>query len=76
MKFIDVDAIEMGEDGKPKLDDVINGLKESDAYLFKPEEDGTPNPSIFATGNPAGNPSGLLTRFKRLLIATANRKGD
>ena len=39
MKFINIDEIELDDDGKPKLDDVINGLKESDAYLFKPEED-------------------------------------
>ena len=52
MKFIDVDTIELDEDGKPKLDDIITGLKESDPYLFKADDD-TPNPSIFATGNPA-----------------------
>ena len=52
MKFIDVDTVELDEDGKPKLDDIITGLKESDPYLFK-ADDGTPNPSIFATGNPA-----------------------
>ena len=44
MKFIDVDAIE--------LDDILNGLKESDPYLFKAEEDGKPNPNIVAFGNP------------------------
>ncbi|HGJ0047072.1 TPA: phage scaffolding protein [Streptococcus pyogenes] len=52
MKFIDVDTVELDEDGKPKLDDIITGLKESDPYLFKADDD-TPNPSIFATGNPA-----------------------
>lgn len=67
MKFIDVDAIEMDENGKPKLDDVINGLKESDAYLFKPEDDGTPNPSIFPQGNPAGNPSGNVDPFQAII---------
>lgn len=52
MKFIDVDTVELDEDGKPKLNDIITGLKESDPYLFKADDD-TPNPSIFATGNPA-----------------------
>ena len=52
MKFIDVDAIELDENGKPQLDDVINGLKESDPYLFQAEEDGKPNPNIVAFGNP------------------------
>ncbi len=35
MKFIDVDAIELDENGNPKLDDILNGLKESDPYLLK-----------------------------------------
>lgn len=52
MKFIDVDAIELDDSGKPKLDDILNGLKESDPYLFKAEEDGKPNPNIVAFGNP------------------------
>ncbi|HFU3980842.1 TPA: phage scaffolding protein [Streptococcus suis] len=52
MKFIDVDAIELDENGNPKLDDILNGLKESDPYLFKADDD-KPNPNIVATGNPA-----------------------
>ena len=52
MRFIDVDAIELDDNGKPKIDDVINGLKESDPYLFEAEEDGKPNPNIVAFGNP------------------------
>ena len=52
MKFIDVDAIELDDSGKPKLDDILNGLKESDPYLFKAAEDGKPNPNIVAFGNP------------------------
>ncbi|HEM3496827.1 phage scaffolding protein [Streptococcus suis] len=52
MKFIDVDAIELDDNGKPKLDEVINGLMESDPYLFKADDD-KPNPNIVATGNPA-----------------------
>lgn len=51
MKFIDVDAIELDEDGKPKLDDILNGLKESDPYLFKGDDE--PNPSFLPPGNPA-----------------------
>lgn len=52
MKFIDVDAIELDDNGKPKIDDVINGLKESDPYLFEAEEGEKPNPNIVAFGNP------------------------
>lgn len=35
MKFIDLDKIELGEDGKPILEDTINNLKESSPYLFQ-----------------------------------------
>ncbi len=35
MKFIDLDKIELAEDGKPKLEETINGLKESSPYLFR-----------------------------------------
>lgn len=52
MKFIDVDAIELDENGNPKLDEILNSLKESDPYLFKADDD-KPNPNIVATGNPA-----------------------
>ncbi|QBX16301.1 phage scaffolding protein [Streptococcus gordonii] len=53
MKFIDVDAIELDENGNPKLDETINALKESDPYLFKSDEPEKPNPNIFPQGNPA-----------------------
>ena len=52
MKFIDLDKIELGEDGKPILDDTINALKESSPYLFQ-GEDGQPNPNISVQGNPS-----------------------
>lgn len=56
MKFIDVDAIELDDNGNPKLDDIITALKESDPYLFKTEDESdAPNPNIVATGNPAAN---------------------
>lgn len=38
MKFIDLDKIELGEDGKPQLEDTINSLKESSPYLFQAED--------------------------------------
>ena len=60
MKFIDVDAIE--------LDDVINGLKESDPYLFQAEEgNDTPNPSIVPSGNPAANGSSNADPFQAVI---------
>ena len=51
MKFIDLDKIELGEDGKPQLEDTINSLKESSPYLFQ-AEDKQPNPNIPVHGNP------------------------
>ena len=51
MKFIDLDKIELGEDGKPQLEDTSNSLKESSPYLFQ-AEDKQPNPNISVHGNP------------------------
>lgn len=51
MKFIDLDKIELGEDGKPQLEDTINSLKELSPYLFQ-SEDKQPNPNISVHGNP------------------------
>lgn len=51
MKFIDLDKVVLGEDGKPQLEDTINSLKESSPYLFQ-AEDKQPNPNISVHGNP------------------------
>ena len=51
MKFIDLDKIELGEDGKPQLEDTINSLKESSPYLFQAEGK-QPSPNISVHGNP------------------------
>ena len=51
MKFIDLEKIELGEDGKPQLEDTINSLKESSPYLFQ-AEDKQPNPNISVHGKP------------------------
>ncbi|WP_070043614.1 phage scaffolding protein [Streptococcus agalactiae] len=66
LKFIDVDAIELDENGKPKLDDIITGLKESDPYLFKADDD-KPNPNIVATGNPAANGTNDADPFQAII---------
>jgi len=54
MKFIDLDKISLGEDGKPQLEDTINSLKESSPYLFQ-AEDKQSNPNITVLGNPAAD---------------------
>lgn len=56
MKFIDVDKVELSEDGKPVLDDVIKGLKESSPYLF--QEQGQSIPKFAQGGNPTVDSAG------------------
>lgn len=64
-RFINFDEIELDESGKPKLDKVIKGLKETSPYLFKQSE----QPKIFAGGNPSASQNGLTKEdFKRMGI--------
>lgn len=64
-KFINFDDIELDEAGKPELDKVIKGLKETSPYLFKQSE----QPKIFAGGNPSASQNGLTKEdFKRMGI--------
>lgn len=67
-KFINFDEIELDESGKPKLDKVIKGLKETSPYLFK--QDGqAAQPKIFAGGNPTASQNELTKEdFKRMGI--------
>lgn len=67
-KFINFDEIELDEAGKPKLDKVIKGLKESSPYLFKQEEQVAQH-KIFAGGNPTASQNGITKEdFKRMGI--------
>lgn len=66
MKFIDVDAIELDKDGKPQLSEIIDGLKESDPYLFKQEDD-TPSPTILPPGNPQAGGSESNDPFQAII---------
>ena len=67
-KFINFDEIELDESGKPKLDKVIKGLKETSPYLFKQEKQAA-QPKIFAGGNPTASQNGLTKEdFKRMGI--------
>ncbi|MCY7241687.1 phage scaffolding protein [Streptococcus infantarius] len=69
MKFIDLDKIELGEDGKPILEETINSLKESSPYLFQ-GEDTQPNPNISVHGNPpAGTGDDGLSAEDKALFA-------
>lgn len=68
MKFIDLEKIELGEDGKPILEETINSLKESSPYLFK-SGDPQLNPKISVGGNPSAGSGddGLSAEDKALL---------
>lgn len=67
-KFINFDEIELDEAGKPKLDKVIKGLKETSPYLFKQEKQAA-QPKIFAGGNPTASQNGITKEdFKRMGI--------
>ena len=66
MKLIDVDKIELGEDGKPKLDEVVNSLKESKPFLFEQEQQQT-TPQITVGGNPNGNGTASVDPFQAIL---------
>ena len=69
MKFIDLDKIELGGDGKPILEDTINNLKESSPYLFQSGEP-QPNPKISVGGNPsAGSGDDGLSAEDKALFA-------
>lgn len=67
-RFINFDEIELDETGKPKLDKVIKGLKETSPYLFKQEEQAAQH-KIFAGGNPTASQSSITKEdFKRMGI--------
>ena len=64
MKLIDVDKVELGEDGKPKLDEVVNSLKESKPFLFEQQPT---TPQITVGGNPNGNGTAGVDPFQAIL---------
>lgn len=67
-RFINFDEVELDESGKPKLDKVIENLRESSPYLFKQAEP-VAQPKIFAGGNPSASQSGITKEdFKRMGI--------
>ena len=69
MKFINLDSIELGEDGKPQLEDTINSLRESSPYLFQTVQE-QPNPNISVPGNPsASNADDGLSAEDKALFA-------
>lgn len=68
MKLIDIDKIELGEDGKPKLDEVVNGLRESKPFLFEQEQtQQQPQPQIVVGGNPNGSGQEKVNPFQAVI---------
>ncbi|WP_070022210.1 phage scaffolding protein [Streptococcus agalactiae] len=61
MKLIDVDTVELNDNGKPQLETIINELQESKPFLFaqaqEPSEQVNSKPTIFNNGNPPANPA-------------------
>lgn len=67
-RFINFDEVELDESGKPKLDKVIENLRESSPYLFKQSET-VAQPKISVSGNPSANANGITKEdFKRMGI--------
>lgn len=68
MKLIDIDKIELGEDGRPKLDEVVNGLRESKPFLFEQEQtQQQPQPQIVVGGNPNGSGQEKVDPFQAVI---------
>ncbi|MFM9350346.1 phage scaffolding protein [Streptococcus uberis] len=69
MKFIDLDKIEIGKDGKPVLEETINNLRESSPYLFQVQNETEPTPKITAIGNPSADSGSNLSEEDKALFA-------
>nr|DAI09500.1 MAG TPA: minor structural protein [Caudoviricetes sp.] len=67
-RFINFDEVELDDSGKPKLDKVIENLRESSPYLFKQAEP-VAQPKISVGGNPSANANDITKEdFKRMGI--------
>lgn len=69
MRFIDLDKIELAEDGKPKLDETIQGLKETSPYLFVEQQQQEPQPKLTVGGNPSAGADDNLSPEDKALFA-------
>lgn len=69
MRFIDLDKIELGEDGKPVIEETIQGLRESSPYLFQSQDNAQPKPTFSAAGNPPADGGENLSAEDKALFA-------
>ncbi|KAF1125779.1 phage scaffolding protein [Streptococcus agalactiae] len=69
MKLIDVDTVELDDNGKPQLETVINELQESKPFLFAPAQEPSEQgkPSMFVGGNPQASDVGQPNAFAAAL---------
>ena len=73
LTLIDTDKVELDEAGKPKLEEIVTGLRESKPYLFAPQQPGTDDgakdkkPSFATGGNPAGDGGGEADPFQAIM---------
>jgi hypothetical protein len=72
LTLIDTDKVELDEAGKPKLDEIVAGLRESKQYLFAQQpgaDDGAKDkkPSFATGGNPAGDGGGEADPFQAVI---------
>lgn len=66
MSLLDIDGIQLDEAGKPQLDSVLGGLKESKPFLFEAEDAGTEKSGVrfIEAGNPSADDSGKYDPFE------------
>lgn len=69
MKFIDLDKIELGEDGKPVIEETIQSLREASPYLFQSQDNAQPKPTFSTTGNPPADGGENLSAEDKALFA-------
>ena len=72
MTLIDTEKVELDETGKPKLEEIVTGLRESKPYLFAQQpgtDDGAKDkkPSFATGGNPAGDGGGETDPFQAVM---------
>lgn len=69
MRFIDLDKIELGEDGKPVIEETIQGLRETSPYLFQNQDNAQPKPTFSTAGNPPADGGEDLSAEDKALFA-------
>lgn len=65
--LVDLEKVQLSENGLEGLDDQLKKIKETDAYLFDQKEKSEPTKQVLFEGNPSGtNDSNELTMTQRI----------